>query len=39
VGVLTLTSVLLRAMQGAPLTPDAASSLIAGGGFALPRCG
>jgi hypothetical protein len=31
VGVLTLTSVLLRAMQGAPLTPDAASSLIAGG--------
>ena len=30
VGVLTLTSVLLRAMQGAPLTPDAASSLIAG---------
>lgn len=32
VGVLTLTSVLLRAMQGAPLTPDAASSLMAGGG-------
>ena len=30
VGVLTLTSVLLRAMQGAPLTPDAASSLMAG---------
>jgi hypothetical protein len=29
VGVLTLTSVLLRAMQGAPLTPDAASSLMA----------
>lgn len=29
VGVLTLTSVLLRAMQGAPLTPDAASSLVA----------
>jgi N-acetyl-anhydromuramyl-L-alanine amidase AmpD len=29
VGVLTLTSVLLRAMQGAPLTPDASSSLIA----------
>lgn len=28
-GVLTLTSVLLRAMQGAPLTPDAASSLMA----------
>ena len=31
VAVLTLTSVLLRAMQGAPLTPDAASSLVAGG--------
>src|SRR5258706_1869593 len=30
VGVLTLTSVLLRAMQGAPLTPDAASSLMVG---------
>jgi len=30
VGVLTLTSVLLRAMQGTPLTPDAASSLMAG---------
>lgn len=29
VGVLTLTSVLLRAMQGTPLTPDAASSLMA----------
>jgi hypothetical protein len=29
VGVLTLTSVLLRAMQGAPLTADAASSLMA----------
>jgi len=29
VGVLTLTSVLLRAMQGAPLTADAASSLVA----------
>jgi hypothetical protein len=29
VSVLTLTSVLLRAMQGTPLTPDAASSLIA----------
>jgi hypothetical protein len=28
VGVLTLTSVLLRAMQGAPLTPDASSSII-----------
>jgi hypothetical protein len=28
VGVLTLTSVLLRAMQGAPLTPDASSSLV-----------
>ena len=28
VGVLTLTSVLLRAMQGAPLTPDAASSMM-----------
>lgn len=28
--MLTLTSVLLRAMQGAPLTPDAASSLMAG---------
>jgi hypothetical protein len=34
VAVLTLTSVLLRAMQGAPLTPDAASSssLIGGAG-------
>jgi hypothetical protein len=31
VAVLTLTSVLLRAMQGAPLTPDAASSLVTGG--------
>jgi hypothetical protein len=30
VGVLTLTSVLLRAMQGTPLTPDAASSLMEG---------
>jgi hypothetical protein len=30
VSVLTLTSVLLRAMQGAPLTADAASSLVAG---------
>jgi hypothetical protein len=29
VGVLTLTSVLLRAMQGAPLTADAASGLMA----------
>jgi N-acetylmuramoyl-L-alanine amidase len=29
VGVLTLTSVLLRAMQGAPLTPDAAYGLMA----------
>jgi len=29
VAVLTLTSVLLRAMQGAPLTPDAASALVA----------
>jgi N-acetyl-anhydromuramyl-L-alanine amidase AmpD len=29
VGVLTLTSVLLRAMQGAPLTADAASNLVA----------
>src|SRR3954470_14028898 len=29
VGVLTLTSVLLRAMQGAPPTPDAASALVA----------
>lgn len=29
VGVLTLTSVLLRAMQGTPLTPDAASSIMA----------
>src|SRR3954470_16862455 len=27
VGVLTLTSVLLRAMQGAPLTPDAANGV------------
>lgn len=27
--MLTLTSVLLRAMQGAPLTPDAASTLVA----------
>ena len=32
VAVLTLTSVLLRAMQGAPLTPDAASGAVAGGG-------
>jgi hypothetical protein len=31
VAVLTLTSVLLRAMQGAPLTPDAASSALIGG--------
>jgi hypothetical protein len=29
VGVLALTSVLLRAMQGAPLTPDAAYGLVA----------
>lgn len=28
--MLTLTSVLLRAMQGTPLTPDAASTLVAG---------
>jgi hypothetical protein len=32
VAVLTLTSVLLRAMQGAPLTPDAASGMVAGEG-------
>jgi hypothetical protein len=32
VAVLTLTSVLLRAMQGAPLTPDAASGALIGPG-------
>ena len=32
VAVLTLTSVLLRAMQGAPLTPDSANGVVATGG-------
>jgi hypothetical protein len=32
VAVLTLTSVLLRAMQGAPLTPDSASGIVTTGG-------
>jgi hypothetical protein len=34
VAVLTLTSVLLRAMQGAPLTPDSANGVVTSGGGA-----
>jgi hypothetical protein len=36
VAVLTLTSVLLRAMQGAPLTPDSANGVVTPGGARSP---